>query len=295
MSVNGIPGVGRFSFALLLFLAAAGILPACAANPQQDEAFPGSEPTVTANEEGLPEVRDPRPELVAKTFPEPENAVRLSAESRVWVDRQRQRLIVDGYVALQSGVLELFACPAGTKEHEAVVAVLCKAQEVHAGLLAIGAQPGSPVQYQPQYTPATGDTIKIWVLWKDAQGKPHRSTAQQWVKRTGTTEALKYDWVFAGSGFWRDEEEGRDYYLAESGDLICVSNFTSATLDLPIESSKANEDLLFSAFEEHVPPRGTPVRLVLMTEKAAQAEPEPQNRDDDLLEPKPKEGASEKP
>jgi hypothetical protein len=42
-----------------------------------------------------------------------------------------------------------------------------------------------------------------------------------------------------------------------------VSNFTTATLDIPAESSQVNEGLLFEAFAEKIPPLGTPVRLVL--------------------------------
>ncbi|MEX0978835.1 MAG: YdjY domain-containing protein, partial [Pirellulales bacterium] len=52
-------------------------------------------------------------------------------------------------------------------------------------------------------------------------------------------------------------------YLAESGDFICVSNFPSAMLDLPVKSSQANESLLYEAFTDRIPPVGTRVRLVL--------------------------------
>jgi hypothetical protein len=62
---------------------------------------------------------------------------------------------------------------------------------------------------------------------------------------------------------WKDPDTGTEQYLAESGDLICVSNFTTATLDLPIRSSQANSSLLFTAFTDRIPPEQTPVRLVL--------------------------------
>ncbi|GIW99335.1 MAG: hypothetical protein KatS3mg111_2668 [Pirellulaceae bacterium] len=51
--------------------------------------------------------------------------------------------------------------------------------------------------------------------------------------------------------------------MAEGGDLICVSNFSTATLDVPFESSQVNAGLMFAAFTERIPERGTPVRLVL--------------------------------
>ena len=74
---------------------------------------------------------------------------------------------------------------------------------------------------------------------------------------------MTYPWVFAGSRFWTDEETGKQYYQAEGGDFICVSNFGTAALDIPVESSQSNDALEFEAFTERIPPLGTPVRLVL--------------------------------
>jgi len=67
---------------------------------------------------------------------------------------------------------------------------------------------------------------------------------------------------FGGSSFFLDEETKKQVYQAESGDLVCVSNFPTATLDLPVESSQANADLEFEAFTERIPPVGTLVRLI---------------------------------
>ena len=74
---------------------------------------------------------------------------------------------------------------------------------------------------------------------------------------------MTHHWVFAGSSFWTDPADNKRYYRAEGGDVICVSNFPTAMMDLPIESTQANEELLFEAFTEHIPPRGTPVRVIL--------------------------------
>ena len=45
-------------------------------------------------------------------------------------------------------------------------------------------------------------------------------------------------------------------YLANDGDVICVSNFDTAMLNLPIESSKNNDDLLFQAWTRAHPAAG---------------------------------------
>ena len=69
-----------------------------------------------------------------------------------------------------------------------------------------------------------------------------------------------------------DERTGRKHYMAEGGDFICVSNFSTATLDLPIKSSQTNTALMFRAFTERIPPRGTPVTLELKPKKKEQPE-----------------------
>jgi hypothetical protein len=200
--------------------------------------------------------------LVEKTFGDPPKATRIAKDGRVWVDKANRRLIVDGYVCLRQGQLEMFACPTGTKEHESVVALFTKAQYVHAGLLAAGAKVGKPTQFEP-YQPATGSTIKIKALWFDEKGGKRSESAQAWVRFIGSDRQLRYDWVFAGSGIYKDEETGQETYLAEGGDLICVANFPSATLDLAVRSDDTNSGLSFAANTDRIPKEGTPVRLVL--------------------------------
>ena len=75
-------------------------------------------------------------------------------------------------------------------------------------------------------------------------------------------------WVFAGSGFYEDEKSGQRSYLGDEGDLICVANFSSATIDVAIPStSSGTENLMFEAFTEHIPPIGTEVTIELIPVK----------------------------
>ncbi|MFM9026201.1 MAG: YdjY domain-containing protein [Planctomycetaceae bacterium] len=189
--------------------------------------------------------------------------VRLSPTEEVWIDRRRKAVVVGGRVALDRGAIEVFACPARTKEHEAIVATNASAKLVHAALLAIGLDPGRPVGFVPEYRAAEGPPVEIRMRWRDADGRDQECRAQDWIRNAQTGDALDADWVFAGSEFWRDPADGREYYQADGGDLICVSNFPTATLDLPIESSQSNDALMFDVFEGRVPPSGTAVELVL--------------------------------
>lgn len=265
----------------------------------------------------------------------------LNNEGTVLLDAERKRLILKGEVCLREGLLEMLACLKQTKEHEAILRVDTKAQVVHAGLLALGAESGTAVQFLPEYKPATGQRIDIFVSWTDKEGKAHREPARKWIRNAtrkyfveklekvpaevpiADRTDLRYDeknqelfwygpmsaeqrdqwlkptkdaayrravqsifdrtqlrelaapWVFAGSGFTVDEKTGKKYYNAESGDLICVANFSTATLDLAINSSASNDGLDYEAWTDRIPPVGTPVdiELVPVFEKKADVEP----------------------
>ena len=187
---------------------------------------------------------------------------RLSPNEDVWVDPGQKEVVVGGRIAIDRGPIEFFACPEGTKEHESIVATKASARLVHAALLAIGLEPGTPVSFDPEYVAATGPRVLVRVRWTKDDGTSATVDAREGVRNTRTGAALDTDWVFAGSSFWTDPADGTEYYQADGGDLICVSNFPTAMLDLPVESSQSNEALLFEAFAERVPPRGAAVDLI---------------------------------
>jgi hypothetical protein len=202
-------------------------------------------------------------EQVEKLFQDPPETKRMLPEGRVWIHRDEQAVIVDGYICQRNAPLEMFACPTDTKEHESIVAVFAKAQFVHAALLAVGAVPGKPVAFEPKFTPASGTTIRVFALWHDQDGKTQGTIAQNWVRQAGKKKSMEWDWVFAGSKFVKDPETGRESYLGDGGDLICVANFMTSTLDVAVKSDADNTGLVFDAFTDRIPKRNTPIRLVL--------------------------------
>lgn len=204
------------------------------------------------------------PQKTEAAMGEPAGLTKISKDYPVWIDLKRKLVVVDGQICLHEGQLEMFACPKGTKEHESLVSVNSNAQIIHTGLLAVGAKAGSPVKFDPTYVPAKGTVVEIVILWTDKDGKQHKTRAQEWIRNVKTGKEMESSWVFAGSGFWTDESDGKRFYHGDSGDFVCVSNFPTATLDLPVESSQINDALLFEVFKERVPPRGTKVRMVLI-------------------------------
>lgn len=250
----------------------------------------------------------------------------LNEQKTVFLDTAGKRLWLKTVVARDTGILEMFLCKKGTKEHESVVAIDSPAFTIHAGLLALGLEPGSPAQFQPTFVPPQGPELDIVVHWTDADGKKRSRPAAEWMRRVtarwftvkcdpelaatidfpkeldfryikednellwfgplskamaGKLKALSTDdvwqtkidqlrkatrnkpfkgsWVFAGSGFWIDEETNQRRYLAESGNLICVANFGDAMIDVDFRSPTDNDDLLFEPWTERIPQPGTAV------------------------------------
>src|SRR5262245_21231984 len=180
----------------------------------------------------------------------------------------RRRVLVEAAVCLREGPLELLMCRRGTKEHEAVLHTAAFAHEIHAALLASGGKPGTPVKYsneKPFFIPASGTTIKVTLEYEKKAGETVTIDAREWVRNANTHKALDKDWVFAGSRFFQDPDDPKSppYYLANNGDVICVSNFVDAMLDLPINSPKENNELAFEAWTDRIPQINAKVTVIL--------------------------------
>lgn len=173
-------------------------------------------------------------------------------------------MLIDATICLRQGQLEQLLCKKFTKEHEAILSADVDARDIHKALLAAGAEPGSPVQYEPQFRVPRGTRIKISLQYEQ-DGKRIVVPAQRWVRQVNTQKDLDQDWVFAGSQLIPNPEDKDKppLYLANGGDVICVANFDDALLDLPINSSKDNDALAFEAHTERIPPLDTKVVVIL--------------------------------
>jgi uncharacterized repeat protein (TIGR01451 family) len=246
--------------------------------PGQPETPPGIPPGVKpAPGSFFPEIKPKTDEEIARDRGEeklpdlgpvlvdnPDQLKRLHPKYPVWLDAKDNRVVVQGAVCSREVPLELFACLRASKDYESVVSVPGKASIIHAGLVAVGAEPGSPVQFRPSFAPPRGSEIEVTVVWKDAKGNRQTARAQDWVREVKTKKAMSHPWVFGGSRILKDKETGETAYYADlTGELICVSNFAAAMMDVPMESTSSDADLLFETFTERIPPRGTPVTLIL--------------------------------
>jgi hypothetical protein len=191
---------------------------------------------------------------------------KVQTGTNVWLEMAggKRRVLVSARVCLRQGGLEQFLTRKGKKEHEAILAADVDARLIHVALTTAGATPGSPVQFTPVYRPATGTVIRVSVIYME-NGVEKVVPAQSWIRNAQTGKELDTDWVFAGSILTENplDETAPKMYLANEGDVICVANFSTALLDLPIPSSAVNSERNFEAWTERIPPLGTRVVVAL--------------------------------
>jgi hypothetical protein len=196
---------------------------------------------------------------------EPERK-KAELKKNIFIETQgdKRRVLVNAVVCNRQTILEQLLTKKGGKEHEAILAADIDARDLHTVLMVAGAEPGSTVTYRPKFKAPTGTAIKIFLEY-EKDGKKVRVRAQEWVRNIKTKKELHTDWVFAGSHLIPDplDKTKKPTYAANLGDVICISNFDSALLDVPFDSPKDNDDLTFETHTERIPAEKTPVLVIL--------------------------------
>jgi hypothetical protein len=194
----------------------------------------------------------------------------------IQVDRTRRQVVIEASVCLQQGLLEFLLCKQGTKDYESLLATKASPSSLHAALLALGLMPGKPAQWttppgqEPVFVPPQGALLDIALRWVDQKGTPHEAPATDWMLTAGTKKpAPATRWVFVGSDFLEDGQ----YWADVEGQFVSVANFASTVIDVPFRSSDKNALLEFVADSRVVPPKATPVQVVITAVKGAETAP----------------------
>lgn len=253
------------------------------ADPAKPDAQPpkpvtSTEPPVTSTElPGVPPEAKPEP-LPPVPVADPKSKLTpLNKEKTLYIEKTpagQSRVLFASEVCLRHDLmevlLEVFLCKTNTKEHEAILRTSIDARFLHAALIAAGATVGTPVQFldpktgDAKYKAASGQTIRVLVNYT-LKGKAHTHPAQEWILDKKTKKPMAHEWVFAGSRFVKDPERPNapDYYTANNGEVICISNFGDSMLDLPIAVSREANELQFDAMLAKIPPLGSKVWVIL--------------------------------
>jgi hypothetical protein len=255
----------------------------CAAEPRPRPADLANQPA-KASEKKESQQKSPAKADSSPTQPsQPVPSKKVPLGRNVWFETEgnHRRVLVGATVCLREGGIECFLCRSRTKEYESILSTDADAQVIHAGLLAAGAKPGSPVQYVEKngevvVMPPTGSRIKVSIQYED-KGKLIRLPGQHWIRNAKTKTALDDDWVFAGSKLLpsTDEANRKPVYAATSdGSYICVYNMPFAMLDLPVNNPNKDPEIReLQPYTQRIPPLETKVTLILEPEHSDEPRP----------------------
>ncbi|HUT57426.1 MAG TPA: YdjY domain-containing protein [Phycisphaerae bacterium] len=192
------------------------------------------------------------------------------------IDRANRQIVFEANVCYNPGPLEVLVCKHRTKDHESILHTFVQPSHLHAAMLAMGLTPGKPARMsraltQPaRFLPPAGPELSIVFRWKDKNGKPQQADASRWLANLHdkkTPPPVK--WIFVGS----EVLPGGGYWADEDGAVISLSNFPSAVIDVPFESTADNTALEYTGNKEAIPPKGTPVEVVITVAKGAESAP----------------------
>jgi hypothetical protein len=182
----------------------------------------------------------------------------------VEVDREAREVRVESTMIAVDMPIEFLVIADGGPDHEAVLRTRAKPSHVHAGLLLLGLEPGSPVRYVEATRSSVapfGPPLRLSVRWVDAQGTTRDAPATSFLRSLRDGKLMPdQPFIFAGS-MVRDED---GTYAADlAGYLVSIVNFELSPIDVPRLASSSNELLEWELNRNQAPPAGTPVTLII--------------------------------
>lgn len=217
----------------------------------------------------------PEPPTPPKTTTPTPSLVQLFPAVRV--DRVQRFVEFDGTIPIDAHdpgapnvYLELIACTRDSREHESLVVTSAKPSHIHAALLLLGLEPGTPERLDPSAPmPATGPTLRIEILFK-ADNQTTTRRVEELIINAKTGKTLpNQQWVFAGSRFLpKPNNNGTttEVYDADgTGTLIGLATFGSETIAprAGFSPQASVAEPVWIARKETLPKIGTPVTVRL--------------------------------
>jgi hypothetical protein len=236
--------------------------PAAAQKPAAPVAAPVSAPVAQ------PAAQPAAP--VAQVEPVEDEFHKLLAGMGVRFFAAEKKLEVNGWVNMQKGLVEVFACAPQGKTHEAVVVLDCIPSGLHAGLLALDLEPGTPVEFgtADEYKPPTGDLVEIEIHWRDAQGVEQVAHAEDWVwDEKHKAPMQRAPWIFAGS--FLQPVSGTSESVTFAADYVksLATTYHDASSILENPEADGIDDTVYFSNDKAVPAVGTPITAVFRAAK----------------------------
>jgi hypothetical protein len=186
-------------------------------------------------------------------------------------------VVFSGMVLMDRGLIEVFACGEGGKEHESIFRVDCDIQCLDLSLVLCGLERGPVPAKLNDPTQKQGSRVVALLQWADENGKivTHRAEdAVLSLKRMGPMPRVGWTYV-ANMIEMEDPTSSRKksfHILAATTSRSIITTFrdVSTVLDNPLE--EGTDDTLFAANYMVLPSGGTKIRVILRAPTAVEKE-----------------------
>ncbi len=224
--------------------------------------------------------------IVAATLAQPEEgpAGRVEAFPGIVVDFDARAIELAGFVPIDAHgegtpevIVEVIAEAGGVRDHEALVRIDAEARHVHAALLLLGLEPGSPgaILNEGGRLEPTGPTLAVTARY-ERDGERIDESPLEWVHDPQAgTRLVDRDPVLRFGGSSEREFNGERFYMAQAeGVVVGLSTFGFGDADdfVGVETvglspvfnpDVASGDPIWMADADRVPAFETRVTLVL--------------------------------
>lgn len=249
------------------------------------QAAPPQPPTGQDAETGL----KPDPRLLVQPMPEPDVALNEGVAKRpdfvaqlptghgFIFERKDEKgkkiagVVVPGIILVTRGLVELFGCGEGGKEHETILRLECDVQSLDLALTSAGLKRGKLPSKSDLTEAGQGSRVLVLVQWIGENGQPVTYRSEDLVvslRRQATMPRV--GWTYVGS--WievpdpaspKGERKHKVLAAANSRSYVTTFRDQTALLDNPLE--EATDDTIFAANYMLLPRSGTPVRVIFRT------------------------------
>ena len=220
--------------------------------------------------------------VMLAALPQPEG--RVDAFPGVVVDYDARAVELPGFVPVDAHseatpevIIEVIAEAGGVRDHEALVRIEAEARHVHAALLLLGLEPGTPgaILSDGSRAEPTGPGITVPVRFEQ-DARTIEQSPLEWVHDPEAGDRLlDTNPTFRFGGSSEREFNGENFYMAEAeGVVVGLSTFGSGDPDsfvgvetvgmVPVfDPDTASGDPIWMADPAHIPTFETKVVLVL--------------------------------
>jgi hypothetical protein len=229
----------------------------------------------------VPSIDEPDVALDGRTSERPDFVAPIQGGGFIFERRDTDKkrisgLVIPAIIMVNRGLVELFGCGEGGKEHETVFRLETNVQALDLALTSAGFRRGKLPSKTDISIADQGSRVLILAQWLDKDGKLVTYRSEDLVvsiRRNATMPRVGWTYV----GHWIEvadptspKGDKKHKVLAANGSRSLVTTFRDRTalLDNPLE--EAVDDTLFGANYMILPKPGTPVRIIFRSPTAVE-------------------------